>query len=139
MSGRANHAEGVELARRCLQQQGFTILKPQGGARGYAEIWAERSEGGRTVRYGIRVKVRHMVMQDGGLNNRYKLGEKGQIEAAAAVCALVFTAAWIAVEFDKETANVYFGLFDALNGAKAISMSEVDRRNYECLGRDVIR
>ncbi len=98
----------------------------------FADFSAKR---GRT-KYIISVKSRNKYEHTGNLNSRYKLGDTekklNKIKTEAKYSEYKFhEPAWLAISFEENTFDAYFGTIEQLENKRGILMSEKNLLKYE--------
>lgn len=89
----------------------------------FADIVCEK--GGK--KYVVSVKARNKFQKNGKLNTRYNLGHNAYIKANSAEIKYDAIACWMAIQFDKNSFSVYFGLLNELNNSRAIPVDKCEK------------
>ncbi len=89
----------------------------------YADILCEKDG----VNYVLSVKARNKYQKNGKLNSRYNLGTNAYINAKFVENKYNAKAGWIAVQFDRNSFSIYFGLLDDLENSKAIPVDKCEK------------
>jgi hypothetical protein len=78
-------------------------------------------------RYVISVKSRNKHQKNGKLNSQYNLGKNAYEKASSAELKYNASAYWMAIQFDKNSYSVYFGVLEDLNDKKAIPVDKCEK------------
>ncbi len=129
---------GEELATSVLELAGFRVVDLNKTIRRnfkFADLLAER----KGMWYAVSVRSRHKYTNDGAVKNCYKLKTDKIAEALEEIRQIMridALPAFVAIEFDRETYNAYFGIVSEQTRRNGIGMRENERAKYECLGEN---